>query len=115
MARAAIDCSIGDGKHTYFWYDRRIRGQSAANLAPDLLAFVSPKKALLMTVVQARQNNVWISALKGTILVPAIVQFVHLWLVIQNAPLSLLNLMFFAGAGQPMGFIQPAPRIAHIS
>jgi hypothetical protein len=67
MARAAIDCSIGDGKRTYFWYDRWIRGQSAADLASDLLAFVSPKKALLMTVAQARQNNAWISALKGTI------------------------------------------------
>jgi hypothetical protein len=39
-----------------------------------------------MTVAQARQNNVWMSALKGTISVPAIVQFVHLWLAIQNAP-----------------------------
>jgi hypothetical protein len=49
MALAAIDCHIGDGNRTYFWYDRWIRGESAADLEPDLLAFVSPKKALLMT------------------------------------------------------------------
>jgi hypothetical protein len=73
MARAAIEFNVGDGERTGFWYDRWIEGQSATDLAPELISFVSLKGTLLMTLAQARHNNTWISTLKGFISVPTIV------------------------------------------
>lgn len=86
MFVAATECTIGDGRLTMFWRDRWLNGQSAKEIAPDLIPFVSPQTALRMTVNQALENGNWIKNIKGTLSVPAIVQFVRLWQTIQAAP-----------------------------
>jgi hypothetical protein len=39
-----------------------------------------------MTVAQARPHDYWISKIQGMLIVPAIVQFIHLWQAVHAAP-----------------------------
>ena len=65
--RAATECAVGDGKLTRFWTDRWINGQSAEDLAPDLVPFIVPRSALDMPVDQALQHNTWITCIQGVL------------------------------------------------
>ena len=83
---AATECTVGNGELTLVWRDRWLDGQSAKEIAPDLLAFAKPQNDLQMTVREALTNNNWIIAIQGSLSVPAIVQFMHLWQQVQLAP-----------------------------
>jgi hypothetical protein len=70
---------VGDGHKTLFWTDRWIHGQRVADLAPQVFALVSKRKANRRTVFEALASNAWVSDIQGAITVGVISEFLGLW------------------------------------
>ena len=62
-----------------FWTDRWIHGQRVADLAPQVFALVSKRKANRRTVFEALTSNAWVSDIQGAITVGVISEFLGLW------------------------------------
>jgi hypothetical protein len=68
---------IGNGEKTSFWKDDWLDGQSIAELAPELVDAVPPRRHAERTVASALRNGEWIRDVTGPRTVPVMVQYVH--------------------------------------
>uniref|UniRef100_A0ACD5TRM4 Uncharacterized protein n=1 Tax=Avena sativa TaxID=4498 RepID=A0ACD5TRM4_AVESA len=82
----AIICEVGSGQNVSLWSDRWIDGHSTSQIAPDLVQFIEPSKALQKTVAVALTVRNWIRDISGTLTIPSIGQFYELWVCIQVLP-----------------------------
>ena len=84
MFAISITTQIGNGENTLFWTDRWIHGQSLLDLAPVLVVAV-PKRILnRRTVAQALLNRTWIRDIQGALSVQVIMDYLHLWDILEE-------------------------------
>lgn len=79
MFAVAVITSIGDDATTLFWEDKWIKGQSAADLAPNLMPYLKKSAKRTRTVQQALQEDIWLSDFARGLPVQAIWEFMQLW------------------------------------
>ena len=82
-------CSkIGNGDNTLFWIDKWLHGQCIADIAPQLFRLVPKRRANRRTVLDALNQNNWISDLKGALGVAALVEYLQLWDILSQIVLD---------------------------
>ena len=84
----AIISEVGDGARTLFWKDRWINGQRVADLAPQIFAIVSKRRANKRTVLEALTNHGWIADIQGAHTVGIIIEFLALWDILSEVVLQ---------------------------
>ncbi|WVZ76728.1 hypothetical protein U9M48_024677 [Paspalum notatum var. saurae] len=82
-------CSeIGNRANTLFWTDKWLHGQCIADIAPQLFRLVPKRRANKRTVLDALNQNNWISDLKGALGVAALVEYLQLWDILSQIVLD---------------------------
>jgi hypothetical protein len=61
MFDASTSVQVGNGTRALFWSDRWVEGEAIPQLTPDLVQAVHNSVRRTRTVVQALQNETWIS------------------------------------------------------
>ena len=84
MFQAACQCVVGQGDRINFWLDRWIEGRSPAQIAPALMEFLKGRGAKHRKVAEDLHDHCWVSDIRGSLSVPAIIEFISLWTSIQN-------------------------------
>ncbi|WVZ65126.1 hypothetical protein U9M48_014539 [Paspalum notatum var. saurae] len=79
---------IGNGESTLFWADKWIDGNSVGDLAPALLPLVAKRTRSRQSVACGLAGGQWIRELTGALSVQAIVQYLHLWVRVQEMSLQ---------------------------
>ena len=85
LFNASTIVTIGNGAKAQLWHNSWLDGEAPRNLAPHLFQLVKRKNR---SVQQELQNNKWIRSLQGKITTATQVEFVSLWLRIQNIHLQ---------------------------
>jgi hypothetical protein len=80
----AVVSEIGNREHIFFWTDRWIHGKSILDLAPLLFAAIPQRRRRQRLVKEALHNRTWISDIWGALTVGIIVEFLHLWEVLDE-------------------------------
>jgi mannosylglycoprotein endo-beta-mannosidase len=88
LFNAAVRVDLGDGTRVLFWQDPWIHGLGMAAVAPAVLALVQPGPIRTRTAAQGCRNNAWVRDITGVLTVDAVVQFLHLWPLIQTCTLN---------------------------
>jgi len=86
--KTTIFSVVGSGTNTLFWMGRWLNGQSIADLAPHLLDSVHKRIANRRTVEEAMTDRSWTNDIRGSLPVEAILDFLHLWDLIDNFQLQ---------------------------
>jgi hypothetical protein len=60
-----------------FWLDLWVDDRCIADMAPDLLATVHPRRQNKRTVATALQQNAWLHDIVGTLTIPVLMQYVE--------------------------------------
>ena len=87
LCLACTRCVLGDGRKLLFWNSNWLDGVSIKQLAPNLMDFVRPQ-ALKDTVAEALLNRKWVSDIRGSPSIPAIVEFLQVWDRVRNQALA---------------------------
>jgi hypothetical protein len=80
---------LGDGCAFKFWIDPWISGKCIADLAPELIAAVAPRRWRQCLVADALHNGAWIRDLTGLLTVPVLIQYLELREQLQGIRLSV--------------------------
>ncbi|RLN13367.1 hypothetical protein C2845_PM09G09680 [Panicum miliaceum] len=88
MFSTSISVEVGNGVRTYFWSDRWIDGKSIGEIAPDLLAAVRPRTRKQRTIAQGLPNRAWVKDIIGALTVQVIVQYLHVWSLLDGRQLN---------------------------
>lgn len=89
MFQASIDVQLGDGCLALFWADRWYNKLPPCVFAPDLCALIRPRERKRRTVAEATHGKQWIRDIVGLLTIPAIVQYIKLWRVIEKEGVHL--------------------------
>ena len=79
-----VRITVGDGKRTYFWKDRWIRGQSAKEIAPEVWATVSTRRKNSRMVSTTLHENGWMLDVAGVVTDEVGREMVRLWIEISS-------------------------------
>jgi hypothetical protein len=79
---------VGNGTSTLFWTDRWLNGQSKEELAPCLISTVGPIIRRKRTVVDALQDNKWVTDIRGGLTVQVLLDFLSIWDRVQEVNLT---------------------------
>ena len=71
-----------------FWIDRWLDGCTIAEVAPNLFRTVSKRTAKRRTVAQALQNRRWVGDIKGARTVQVLVEYLHVWDLVDGTVLQ---------------------------
>jgi hypothetical protein len=82
---ASVKVHDRDGARISFWEDPWVDGQKIAALAPDLIKLVRPAARRSRTVKDGCRGSAWTGDITGELSVDAVVQYLRLWSLIQNA------------------------------
>ena len=74
-----IIIKIGDGANILFWKDKWLTGKSIQDLAPNLYALVSKRRASRRTVMAALDEEKWLEDIQGEISAQALMEYFELW------------------------------------
>lgn len=78
LVYAVTTATLGNGTNLPFWSDRWLAGQSIADLAPAVVATLSPRVIKCRWVASALPENAWIRDISGTLSTEAIILFLQL-------------------------------------
>jgi hypothetical protein len=87
MFQMSVSKEVGDGRKALFWQDRWLEGASIQQLAPNLITAVCKKVRKVRTVRDAFHHNQRIQDISGSLSMPALAQYVLLWIRLQNSAL----------------------------
>ena len=87
LFNAACQVRRGSGEIAKFWTDRWLEdGKSVAQMAPLLFSFIYPRELI---VKEASHYNAWTKDVAGGLSLPAIVQFLKVWELVENTSLNM--------------------------
>ncbi|GJN09772.1 hypothetical protein PR202_ga27806 [Eleusine coracana subsp. coracana] len=88
MFLVSVQSIVGDGKHTIFWTDCGLHGQSIQELAPSLTALVPKRMLNNRTVHDALTDLQWVDDVRGVLPPLALLEYFLLWDILQVTHLS---------------------------
>ena len=83
-----VHAEVGNGARVLFWTDRWLHGQCIADLAPRLFSAIPKKRVKQRTVQEAFTNRAWVSDIQGALTVGVIVEYLHLWDLLNDLELQ---------------------------
>jgi len=84
----AIITEIGEGANTLFWKDKWLTSKSIQDLAPNLYALVSKRRASRRTVMAALDEEKWLEDIQGEISAQALMEYFELWDLLEGVELQ---------------------------
>jgi hypothetical protein len=84
MFQSCTKYKVGNGQIMCYWTNKWIQGRSIEEIAPHLMGFVRPG-AKTATVAMALQNNQWVAEIRGSTSIPALVEFMEVWELLQGS------------------------------
>jgi hypothetical protein len=79
---------VGNGTSTLFWTDRWLNGRSIEELAPCLISMVGPIIRRKRTMVDALQDNKWVTYIRGGLTMQVLLDFLSIWDRVQEVNLT---------------------------
>lgn len=84
MYQVSTIVQVGNGARTLFWSDKWIEGKSIEELAPLVWAAVPKRTRNTRLVRDALVGTIWARDVTGSLSVPALRQYLHLWYRLQR-------------------------------
>ena len=86
--RASTSWEVRDGRTCRFWTDPWIDGKAIPELAPLVFSLVSRRHRRDRTVAEGLPGRAWVRDIAGALGPAALIQYIELWRMLQNATLS---------------------------
>uniref|UniRef100_M8C3S2 Reverse transcriptase zinc-binding domain-containing protein n=1 Tax=Aegilops tauschii TaxID=37682 RepID=M8C3S2_AEGTA len=88
LAKASTAWEVRDGRTSKFWTDPWIEGKAIPELAPLVFSLVSRRHRRDRTVAEGLLGRAWVRNIAGALGPAALLQYVDLWRMLQNATLT---------------------------
>ncbi|KAM0855446.1 hypothetical protein ACQ4PT_049767 [Festuca glaucescens] len=85
---ASVKIQLHSGSRVLFWEDPWLGGVNVAAIAPAVLALVKPSLVNKRLIADGLPGDAWVRDIAGELSVDAVVQYLHLWRVVQGIILS---------------------------